>query len=124
MVKKLLIVLIIIIIIGYLGYNYLYQDHRDVASSKASAIFSSNELLLLFTDNDVKNDVKALDQVIEIKGLITSVDGKMIILNNNIFVEMLDSLHFKKDEFITIKGRCLGYDDMLEEVKIDQATKQ
>jgi predicted negative regulator of RcsB-dependent stress response len=47
MKKILLIAFFIIVIIGILGYNYLYQDHRDVATSDATSSYTSTELITL-----------------------------------------------------------------------------
>ncbi|MGJ8685557.1 MAG: OB-fold protein [Nonlabens sp.] len=121
MIKKIVIGLSLVAILCILGYNYLYQDHRDVALSQATASFNSQELINLFTDDDVVNDTKALDQVIEIQGVVSSVEETSITLDDQIFVEILETTGIKQNESITIKGRCLGYDDLMEEVKIDQA---
>ncbi|EAS19603.1 hypothetical protein BBFL7_00149 [Flavobacteria bacterium BBFL7] len=121
LMKKLLIGLLFVGIIAVVGYNYLYQDHINVDQSKASASFTSVELLTLFIDQDLQNDEKALDQVIEVQGTITSIENYTIILDNQIFIELSNDYKLKENQLILIKGRCLGYDDLLEEVKIDQA---
>ncbi len=121
MKKKTAIGLVLVIVIAILGYNYLYQDHRDVASSDVSASFTSSELIDVFTDSDLTNDIEALDKVIEIKGRVTHIDESNVTLDSQIFVEMNSTVDLKENQLITIKGRCLGYDDLMEEVKIDQA---
>lgn len=120
--KKLVIALLIILTLAVVGYNYLYQDHRDVANSVAVASFKSAELLSVFTDNDSSNDIKALDQVIEVKGNITYLSEKAITMDGLIFIEMIEIVDLELGQEIIIKGRCLGYDDLMEEVRIDQGT--
>lgn len=116
--------LLVIAILAVIAYNYLYQDHRDVAASEAVESFSTSELIKLFTDADSKNDLKALDQVIALTGSVTQVNEGQIIMDDQIFVEIEDFTGVEVQQQITIKGRCLGYDDLMGEVKIDQATMQ
>lgn len=121
MMKKLLIGLLLIGFIAIIGYNYLYQDHVDVNQSKAVASFTATELQELFTDQNLQNDQRALDQIIEVEGKVTNVDKNTILLDEQIFIELSADIKLKENQSIIIKGRCLGYDDLLEEVKIDQA---
>jgi hypothetical protein len=121
MKKILLIAFFIIVIIGILGYNYLYQDHRDVATSDATSSYTSTELITLFTDQDTSNDALALDQVIEVSGLATDTSANSITLDRKVFIEFKEPHKLALNQTYTLKGRCLGYDDLLEEVKIDQA---
>jgi hypothetical protein len=119
--KKIVLIAFFIVILGILGYNYLYQDHRDVATSNATSSYTSTELLALFTDNDARNDTHALDQVIEVSGLATDKSATSITLDRQVFIEFTEPHKFSLNQTYTLKGRCLGYDDLLEEVKIDQA---
>ncbi|MEO9558943.1 MAG: hypothetical protein ABJG51_07315 [Nonlabens ulvanivorans] len=121
MIKKILFGFLLIGFIVIIGYNYLYQDHVDVEQSKSSASFTSQVLIELFTDQDLQNDQRALDQIIEVKGKVTNVEKNTIILDEQIFIEMVADEKLKENQLIIIKGRCLGYDELLEEVKIDQA---
>lgn len=121
MKKILLIAFFIFVIIGILGYNYLYQDHRDVATSDATSSYTSTELLTLFTDQDTSNDARALDQVIEVSGTATDKSANSITLDGQVFIEFKEPHQLALNQTYTLKGRCLGYDDLLEEVKIDQA---
>tara|TARA_R110000850_G_scaffold213392_1_gene339387 strand:+ start:577 stop:963 length:387 start_codon:yes stop_codon:yes gene_type:complete len=121
MKKILLTAFFIIIIVGILGYNYLYQDHRDVATSNATSSYTSTELIALFTDNDASNDARALDQVVEVSGTATDTSANSITLDRKVFIECTAPHQIALNQTYTLKGRCLGYDDLLEEVKIDQA---
>ncbi|MFT6095421.1 MAG: hypothetical protein ACJAT0_000636 [Nonlabens sp.] len=121
MKKKILLVFFIIVIMGFLGYNFVYQDHRDIASSDATSSFTTSELTALLTDDDASNDVRALDQVIEVSGIATDVKTTSITLNGQVFIELSNAHDTEINQPYTIKGRCLGYDDLLQEVKVDQA---
>jgi hypothetical protein len=123
MLKKLSFFLIALICTaGVASYFYIYQDHRDVSTTKAFQSFSAVELLNVFTDINVVNDKEVLDQVIEVTGVITDVLEDSVVLDELIFIELEKHQAVSIGQKITIKGRCLGYDDLLEEVKIDQAS--
>lgn len=111
---------LILLITLIIGYNYMYQDHRDIASEKVAFALSPEAL-----KKALSNEVSAkgyIDQVIQTQGIISAVE------QNTIFIEEIAQVSFaqnfgalNEDEHITIKGRCVGYDDLLEVVKIDQA---
>ncbi|AGC78391.1 hypothetical protein LX97_02722 [Nonlabens dokdonensis] len=126
--KKIVSVIILLFLFIFIaGYLYLYQDHRDVNATVATNSFNSSELLSIFQDADIENDKEILDQVILITGVATSKSAYTVTLDDKIFIEFNHKddetfkYIFKVNETYTIKGRCLGYDDLLEEVKMDQA---
>jgi hypothetical protein len=121
MKKKIPVVFFIVVIVGILGYNYMYKDHKDIATSDATSSFTTSELKALLTDDDASNDVRALDQVIEVSGIATDVKSTSVTLNGQVFIELSEAHDTEINQPYTIKGRCLGYDDLLEEVKVDQA---
>jgi hypothetical protein len=125
--KKIIILILIILSIIILGliYNYTFNSkHRDIAKEEASITLSSKELYSQFQKNELLATTNYLDKVIEIQGEITSIDEKEIVISNqiqvNLNVQEMNKVINKT--LITIKGRCVGYDELLEMVKIDQAT--
>ncbi len=118
--RKIGLALLVIVVVAICSYLYLYQDHRDVVATDASVSLNSQELLSVFNDSDIENDQTVLDQVIEIKGEITSINGHTLILDQLVFIEMVNAIDVNEGSTVTIKGRCLGYDDLLGEIKIDQ----
>ncbi|WP_438969146.1 OB-fold protein [Nonlabens sp.] len=126
--KKILVFITVLILVILMGsYFYLYQDHRDVSATTAVNTFNSNQLLDVFQDSVIENDKEILDQVILITGVATSASEYSVILDHKIFIEFdqknynASNYVINKNQTYTIKGRCLGYDDLLEEVRIDQA---
>lgn len=121
--KRSILILVVVIAAAVIGsYTYLYKDHRDVAATAASVRFTPAALLLIFTDNDVINDKQALDQVIAVTGRITAQQDSLLTLDNIVFVQMQQFVRLSINAEITIKGRCMGYDELLGEIKMDQAT--
>lgn len=126
--KKIIIFITVIILVIFIGsYFYLYQEHRDVSATTAINTFNSDQLLDVFQDSVIENDKEILDQVILISGVATGASEYSVILDDKIFIEFdqknynASNYVINKNQTYTIKGRCLGYDDLLEEVRIDQA---
>ena len=106
------------------AYYYLYNGtHRNIANEEATVNFQAPELLYQFVQANAGAQAH-IDQVIRVSGQVTSIDQKTIVLNNMVQVDLINSVDpmLEKGEVISIKGRCVGYDDLLEVVKIDQAT--
>lgn len=123
--KKILISgLVIASIVTLLVYNYVFNSkHRNIAEEKATVVLSAGELHSDFTKNEILATTNYLDKVVEATGKITSVEGNDVVLNDGVQVSFnaLNLKEHKEGEALTIKGRCVGYDELLELVKIDQA---
>ncbi|MFP2997279.1 hypothetical protein ABN763_15280 [Spongiivirga sp. MCCC 1A20706] len=109
-------------IIGFSVYNYMYQDHRDIASERVDFELESSFLNSVMSNTDSAQ--KYVDKVIQTDGKITAIEQNALVLDNEVHINFgkgfLNSLTV--NDKVTIKGRCVGYDDLLELVKIDQAT--
>lgn len=121
--KKAVITIFILIVGLFLGYKYLYHEHRDISTETAAFSVSVNQLLKEFTEDETKANSKYLDKSIVIKGKVTSVDSpnKTIVLDEKVFVILTNSQEVKLHSEISVQGRLIGYDSLLEEIKLDQA---
>jgi len=120
--QRILIFLALLIAGSYGFYKYLNKPHRDIASEKAEFELKTSELV-----DYMANDEKAklfIDKVVETSGAISSIEKDAVILDDKIQVnlnpEFINTITVGQK--ITVKGRCVGYDDLLEIVKVDQAT--
>lgn len=126
MKKKITYSILILFIVAFAIYSYTYQKHRDISSEKAQYLVTIPALVKEFAANDSLAFAKYQDQTIAIEAKITAVDieNKAIILDQKMFAIFNDSL--SKDiisgKKIRIKGRFLGYDELLQEFKMDQSS--
>lgn len=123
MKKNVLIFLILFIMSAFLIYNYIYKSHRVIANEKVSYTISIVDLKKEFSQNDSLANDKYLDKTIEIYGKISSID----LATNSIYIDNSLSARLKEkpkglnvNDTIQIKGRFIGYDDLLEEFKMDE----
>lgn len=118
--KAVLILILFVTVLAIFGYNYLYQDHRDIKKEVPIAELSAVSLLNEFKQN-VTNEL--LNSTLHISGVVTEIDGNNITIDNKVmcnFLEVPEDLKLNKS--IIIKGRCIGYDDLFEVVKLDQCS--
>ena len=123
--KKLLFCLIIFSLGLYVSYKYVYQEHRNIYIEEPKYILTSDSLFHHFSINQKEANQIYINQILKIKGVINTVSENQLILYPGI-VCLLDN-NFEltgvlPKDTIELKGRCVGFDDLFFEVKIDQAT--
>ena len=123
MKNKILVAFTFISLAAYLSYQYVYQEGVSVISEKTQFQLNSDRLYTHFTSNlDWANQTYS-NQIIEVSGVVKSTSKNLLILNPGIVCK-LDSntviSEIQLNDTIEIKGRCLGFDDLFEEVKIDK----
>lgn len=116
------IVFIILIVIGIMAYNYIYQDHRDIESETAEFVLNSTDLVNEFTINPSASEKKYLNKTIEVFGTITELNDRDLTLDNNIFCQFSSKIEVDTSKKVNIKGRFIGYDELLDQIKIDQCS--
>lgn len=111
----------ILVIIGCVClYNYIYQDHRNIESESAEFITNPQKILSEIKLDTPRFEKKYLNKTIEITGSITDVTKSDLTLNNMVFCQFSERQLVELNSNITVKGRCIGYDDLLEQLKLDQ----
>ena len=117
--KITLLVLGVLLIGAFSIYNYAYKSHKtidelDVKFSGTVKAFS----------NKVQQDALIWqDVIVELEGSVTSIDDKGFMLNDKVYCQLDENTFINniiKGQALKIKGRMIGYDDLLEELKLDQ----
>lgn len=119
---KLILFIIILLIAGYSGYRYIYQDHRNIQEEKASFEVQAIELKKEFSVELTKAESKYINKTILVSGHISEIEEKTLILNEAVYCQFSTALpnNLKVNQSVTIKGRFIGYDDLLEYINLDQ----
>lgn len=124
--KKVIIVMVSILVIVFIGYKFMYKSHRDIATETVTYSIPAKDIYTSFKQNDSLANKKYLDKTIEIYGNITNIDlqSKVITLDEKVLARFTKGLpnNLKLKNFIALKGRLVGYDDMLEEIQMEQCT--
>lgn len=124
--NKWIIILVILVLLAFFGYNYVYKSHRDISSEEASFSIKVATLANDFKEDETKANEKYLDKTIDINGTVTSFDkeSNLVVIDEVLSATLLGKPkeEIVKDQNITIKGRFIGYDELLEEFKMDQVS--
>lgn len=120
---KLILILLLFSLLAFLGYSYIYKAHRDISTENGIQIKSTEVLLSEFKKDENKANTIYLDKVIQVEGKITQIDSVQMFftIDGTLFAsfQKKDFKNIKPHSIVKIKGRFIGYDSLLEELKID-----
>lgn len=121
-IKILLFALITIILIGSFAYNYvLYGGSRNLETEKTDFNVTSFSITSEFTANTENANKKYLEKAVSIRGKISFINANEVYLDDIIICNFKNTDSSIKDgQTVTIKGRIVGYDDLMGELKLDQ----
>ncbi len=123
--KKLKIILSLVLlltIIGVLGYNYvMHGGARNLSNEATNFTVTSNEITKEFNENATVANKKYLEKAVAVKGIVTEIHANQIIVDDNIVCDLKSkNSKIKLNQSITLKGRVVGFDDFMGEIKLDQ----
>ncbi|GEP51043.1 hypothetical protein FNO01nite_17150 [Flavobacterium noncentrifugens] len=103
------------------GYAYVMKGgSRDVNTEEPAYTLNAVDLIADFNKNAEDASKKYLNKTIEVSGTISASDGIDLTLNQNIICNMQQKNALKNGVQANIKGRLLGFDDLMGEIKLDQ----
>lgn len=112
----------LLLIISLAIYNYVYKNHRNIKMETPVFVVQSSTLIDEFVSNMDISSKKYIDKIIQVSGLVTAIDVISLEMDTNISCYFNDTIAGNNllNKNITIKGRCIGFDELLDEIKIDQ----
>lgn len=123
MIRKWIYILIALAVMVFIGYRYVYQDHRNIAEEEAEFVITAQELTQNFENNASQSQTDYLNKTIVITGSITDIGEKSILVDNRVFCQFGNLPEgLKLHSVVKIKGRCIGFDDLLGQAKLDQCS--
>jgi len=118
--KHKLIIVVLLLVLGSLYvYKYTYKPHKLIENS--IPIFKGKASLFIQKASENLNNWNS--KIIVISGRVTSIDKEGITINNEIYCQFKNPkeiLLIKENLLLQIKGRVIGYDNLLEEIKLNQ----
>lgn len=119
--KKTVVIIACIVVLLLLGYNYVMTGGgRDLKSEKPEFTTTATSIFDEFSANSANATKKYINKALEISGEVTAVKDSTITLNEKVNCQLQMLAKSKIGEKVTIKGRVTGYDDLLEELKLDK----
>ncbi len=115
----------LVLLSGLVIYEKVFNaKHREIFEEPTEFTISADDLQFYFADNQEIATKKYMDKVIETFGSVTEVGDNTLVLEDKIQVYFLSDLkqEITVGDKLSIKGRCVGFDELLITVKMDQAT--
>ena len=107
-----------------LGAFVYYTKSLQPDYTAMDPVFESDvkELVWRFQMNE---GADLLYQVVQVNGTVTGFDSLLVILGYRLICapDSSKSLTPPIGETITVKGRCIGYDDLLDELRLDHVVQ-
>lgn len=115
--------LVIVAIVGLLGigawtiYHYVFSaplSTNEIAVEYQGTVEEFKQLL----QSDFE---KWHNKIVQISGTITEINEQGVLLNHDVYCQFEDKpINAAENDIITLKGRVIGYDELLEETKLNQ----
>lgn len=118
------LLLLFVLVVSVLGaYFYLYANHRDISKETPHYEFTASSLIKAFEIDVNTANALYLNQAVMVQGQITEIESNALSIDHNVYVSFDKEIDIdiKQGNFISIKARCIGYDELFGLVKIDQA---
>jgi hypothetical protein len=116
---------ILIAVSGFVVYKTVINpEHREISKETTDFTVPAKDLQFHFAGNPNDATIKYIDKVIETNGLVTELGANTLVLENKVQVYFLNDIksEIRIGDHLKVKGRCVGFDELLALVKIDQAT--
>ncbi|MEC9050429.1 MAG: hypothetical protein VYD66_06490 [Candidatus Neomarinimicrobiota bacterium] len=113
----------IIPIIVLATFVYYTQSLKPDYTSKEPVLTTdANDLVWRFQMNEGS---ELLNQIVKVNGNVTGIDSLLVILDHQVICapDLSAGLVPSIGESITVKGRCIGYDDLLKELRLDHVVR-
>ncbi|MEO8535475.1 MAG: hypothetical protein ABI441_17090 [Flavobacterium sp.] len=107
----------------YFYYGFLFKEARNIESEVPDFNVAATKLLKDYESDPKIADSLYLNKTIEITGKVTKETDSVVVLENSVFCLFTQKIKQKLiGNKVTVKGKCIGYDELFQEVKFDQCT--
>ena len=103
-------------------YYLFNKPHRDVTQEDHRHEILATTLIADYHKSMDEANTKYLDHVILVGGEVTAIDSVSITLAPGVFCHMHEDESTEGvslGDFVDLKGRVVGYDDLFDEIRMD-----
>ena len=117
-------ILVVVILLVVISINYVFHGGaRDLDTEEAVFTVSSNDIIIEFSSDVTSATNKYSDKAISISGKVTAVSDSIVTIDQTIICNFQSpDSNIKKEQYISVKGRLVGFDDLMGELKLDQCS--
>ncbi len=121
--KKIIWIVLALALVAGASYFYVFhKPHRNIHKEKAAFDLSAEALKTAYASNVETANALYLDQVVKVSGKVIKKDGSNLKLDQGIYCTMAEGYEPStgmEGMKVVVKGRVVGYDELFEEVKMD-----
>lgn len=123
-IKIIGVIFVIALVVGFSVYNYVFHGGaRDLATEDVAFTVTSKNITAEFATNVIAATQKYSDKAIAVSGIVTAVTDSIVTIDNTIICNFKSpDTTIKNEQAITVKGRLVGFDDLMGELKLDQCS--
>ena len=112
------------LLVGFSVFNYVFHGGaRDLATEELAFTVTSKDISAEFAANVQGATKKYSDKAIAVSGIVTAVTDSIVTIDNTIICNFKSpDTTIKNEQAITVKGRLVGFDDLMGELKLDQCS--
>lgn len=109
-------------LIGFVAYNYImFGGARNLSTEKTDFTVSSAAIMDEFRGDIESANKKYLEKAVAITGTVSNANRTEVVIDNTIICSLKnEDSSVKKGQTVTVKGRLVGFDDLMGELKLDQ----
>ncbi len=117
-------ILVVVILLVVISINYVFHGGaRDLDTEEAVFTVSSNDIIIEFSSDVTSATNKYSDKAISISGKVTAVSDSIVTIDQTIICNFQSPKNsIKNGQLISVKGRLVGFDDLMGELKLDQCS--
>lgn len=93
---------------------------RDLEKETSEFSVSASDVFSEFSANAEMATKKYLNKAVEVTGKVTNVTDNVITLDGKVSCQLQVAEQVMLNSQVKVKGRVTGYDDLIEELKLDQ----
>lgn len=117
--SKVFLVLLLVAVVGAgVAYSIIYKPHPTTENQEAAFTGTAEA----FKSAVAADQNKWQNAIVKISGTLSEVNENGSVMEESIFCQFTDtkvSASLSTNSKVTVKGRFIGYDDLLEEIKLD-----
>ncbi len=118
-------ILVVGLITGFVVYKKVINpEQRQISKEVTEFTMDAEDLQFHFLNDPEAATFKYIDKVVETYGTVTEVGPNFIVMEGKVQANLLqeNKQPVKVGDIVKTKGRCIGFDEFLLLVKIDQVT--
>lgn len=122
-VKIVLVIIAALLVAGFAAYSYIMKGGaRNVQDEKPLYTLVPEKVIGEFATNEAAASKKYIDKPVVLTGVVTTAVRGEVVIGSKVICTMKDSVAVQPGATITLKGRVVGFDSLMEELKLDQCT--